>query len=201
MHQAIAPLQHVLVRSRIGEAHALTFVPKGWIYNEKTIVFACDDYYSFAILQSNIHELWMRKYTSTLRTDINYSPTDCFDNFAFPTGPAASCQARAEQISQEYFEYRKRVMLARNLGLTKTYNLFHNSECRDQDIQRLRELHAEMDRAVLTCYGWHDIDPKHGFYQNERGHIRYTVSTEARREILRRLLDLNLSIAAKEGKR
>jgi protein tyrosine phosphatase (PTP) superfamily phosphohydrolase (DUF442 family) len=43
--------------------------------------------------------------------------------------------------------------LARNLGLTSTYNLFHNPNCTDADIRRLRELHAEMDRAILACSG------------------------------------------------
>lgn len=97
-------------------------------------------------------------------------------------------------------------MLARKLGLTKTYNLFHKPECADADIGRLRELHAAMDRAILACYGWTDpsagsgqaIDPGHGFHQNERGQTRYTIGPTARREILRRLLALNLEIAARK---
>ena len=92
-------------------------------------------------------------------------------------------------------------MLARNLGLTKTYNLFHNPSCQDADIVRLRELHAEMDRAIFACYGWRDLDPGHGFHQNERGQTRYTVSRDARRMILQRLLELNLRLAAEEDQR
>src|SRR5258708_34245942 len=89
-------------------------------------------------------------------------------------------------------------MCHRNVGLTKTYNLFNNHANNDADIVRLRDLHAEMDRAVLDCYGWSDLDPSHGFHQNERGQTRFTISAEARREILRRLLELNLDIAAHE---
>jgi hypothetical protein len=37
------------------------------------------------------------------------------------------------------------------------------------------------------------------FHLNERGQVRYTVSPAARREILRRLLALNLQIAAVEA--
>lgn len=90
-------------------------------------------------------------------------------------------------------------MLARQLGLTKTYNLFHKPECMDADIARLRELHAAMDRAILACYGWTDIDAGHGFHANERGQTRYTISPTARRDILHRLLALNLEIAAREA--
>jgi hypothetical protein len=52
-----------------------------------------------------------------------------------------------------------------------------------------------MDRSILACYTWSDFDPGHGFHQNERGQTRYTISPAARRELLRRLLDLNLSLA------
>jgi hypothetical protein len=90
--------------------------------------------------------------------------------------------------------------LEHRLGLTKTYNLFHNPECADADIARLRELHVAMDRAILGCYGWETLEPGHGFHQNERGQTRYTISPTARREVLRRLLGLNLAIAAAEAR-
>ncbi len=111
----------------------------------------------------------------------------------------------AERLGEKYHEHRQQTMLARQLGLTKTYNLFHKPECRDADIARLRELHTAMNRVILACYGWTDpsagsgqaIDPGHGFHANERGQTRYTISPTARREILRRLLALNLEIAAR----
>jgi hypothetical protein len=54
---------------------------------------------------------------------------------------------------------------------------------------------ATMDRAILACYGWEDLNPGHDFYQNNRDQTRYTVSPEARREVLRRLLELNAVLA------
>ena len=42
-------------------------------------------------------------------------------------------------------------------GLTKTYNRFHDPYDRDPGVGRLRELHTEMDRAVLAACGWDDI--------------------------------------------
>jgi len=209
MRRAIANLGRVLVRSRIAELHALIFVSNGWIYNEKTIVFAFDDDFHFALLQSRVHEVWMRRFTSTLRTDVNYAPTDCFDTFPFPPQeyqkpdlksllelPAFS---EAAQVGAEYHEHRRQIMLSRNLGLTKTYNLFHDPNCIDPDIQRLRDLHTEMDRSILACYGWQDLDPQHGFYKNDRGQIRFTISLQARKELIRKLLDLNSTIAEGEA--
>jgi hypothetical protein len=211
MRRAIAPLRRVLVRSRVSELHALAFVPKGYVYGDATVVFAFDDDYHFALLQSSVHEVWLRKQASSLRTDVRYTPTDCFDTFPFPPeeyrrvasgawrvealdGPFAE----AARIGAEYHEHRRQIMLRRWIGLTKTYNLFHDPACTDADIVRLRELHAQMDLAVFACYGWQDIDPGHGFYQNARGQTRFTVSARARTELLRRLLGLNRSLGSRE---
>lgn len=208
MRPAIAPLQRVLVRSRVSELHMLSFMQKGIVYGDATVVFAFDDNYHFALLQSNIHEAWVRRNASTMRTDIRYTPTDCFETFPFPSieytsgGLISLLQiptiSEAEHLGNQYHENRRQVMLARQLGLTKTYNLFNNPACEDEDIQRLRELHAAMDNAVLACYGWEDLDLGHGFHQNDRGQVRYTVSPTARRELLRRLLALNLELAEAE---
>ena len=41
--------------------------------------------------------------------------------------------------------------------MTKTYNRFHDPYETDPEIERLRELHAAMDRAVLDAYAGTDI--------------------------------------------
>jgi len=52
-----------------------------------------------------------------------------------------------------YHEHRAALMIAAK-GMTKTYNRFHDFDERVEPIRRLRELHYEMDRAVLDwrCY-------------------------------------------------
>jgi len=105
---------------------------------------------------------------------------------------------QAAQVGAAYHEHRRQIMLARSLGLTKVYNLFHDPTCTDADIARLRELHAEVDGAILACYGWQDLDPAHAFYPNDRGQTRYTISPDARREVLGRLLQLNCQLAQAE---
>ncbi|MFQ3662306.1 MAG: hypothetical protein SNJ69_07915 [Chloroflexaceae bacterium] len=77
---------------------------------------------------------------------------------------------------------------------TACHCLFHDPHCADADIARLRELHVAMDRAILTCYDWNDLDLKHHFYPNERGQTRFTIASGAKRTLLGRLLYLNLSL-------
>jgi hypothetical protein len=93
-------------------------------------------------------------------------------------------------VGERFFNHRQTVMQARQEGLTKTYNRFHNSQETADDIARLRELHTEMDIAVAAAYGWSDLDLGHGFHTTKQG-VRYTISEPTRREVLDRLLALN----------
>jgi len=92
-------------------------------------------------------------------------------------------------------------------------------------IIHLRELHVEMDNAVLEAYGWHapSVSPPakgeypqgegvrragvgllHDFYEvdylPENDRIRFTIHPDARKEILKRLLELNHKIHDEEVK-
>ena len=90
-------------------------------------------------------------------------------------------------------------MLSRQEGLTKTYNRFHDPDESAADIQKLRDLHVEMDKAVAAAYGWSDLDLGHGFHETKQG-TRFTISESARREVLARLLKLNHERYADEVK-
>ena len=201
MRQATATLSRVIVRSAISELHMLCFVDEitNDVFSKQLVVFAFEDGFHFAILQSNIHEVWMRRFTSTMRTDINYSPSDCFLTFPFPYRTSLDIKHPAERVAREYNQHRQQVMANTQLGLTKTYNRFQDPNCTDDEIAHLRDLHAAMDRAVLACYGWDDIDLKHDFYPNDRLKVRYMPSREAQREMFTRLMALNQEIAAQEA--
>jgi hypothetical protein len=91
-------------------------------------------------------------------------------------------------------------MLRRELGLTKLYNLVNNpaiSDASDPDVARMREIHVELDHAVMDAYGWSDVNLDHGFH-TYRQMERWTVSPAARVEILDRLLEENHRRAALE---
>ena len=81
-------------------------------------------------------------------------------------------------------------MLARQAGLTATYNLVHDPACTDTDIVGLRALHRDIDQAVFDAYGWTDLDPVHDHVETRQG-IRWTIDPLTRQEMLDRLLELN----------
>jgi predicted ATPase len=191
LQAAIAGMTRVLVLSLVNNHLGFGVVPTGTVFAHKLAVFVSAEWGFFSVLQSHLHYHWAWHYCSTMRRDINYSPSDCFETFPFPN------RAVLPAIGERYHEHRRQVMLARQEGLTKTYNRFHNSEEVCADIQKLRQLHVEMDRAVAAAYGWTDLDLGHGFHQTKQG-LRYTISEPARREVLARLLKLNHERYAEE---
>ncbi len=217
LFNAIAPLERVLVISRVGQHGSFTFLPSNMVFSEGLVVFALPTYSAFCTLQSRIHEIWARFFGSSLEDRLRYTPSDCFETFPFPenweTNPTL------EAVGKEYYEYRAALMVCNNQGLTDTYNRFHDPEERNPDILKLREIHAKMDKAVLDAYGWNDIPTECQFlldyeeedltpnpspYQGEgnkrqkKKPWRYRWSEEIHDEVLARLLDLNQKRAEAE---
>lgn len=212
LSRAIHNLQRVLVISRIGQACAFTLVPTGPVFSEQTVVFALPHHSSFAALQSRVHEVWARFFSSSMKDDLRYTPSDCFETFPFPPG-WRDPESPLEAVGREYYEYRARLMVENDEGLTATYNRFHDPEERDPRIARLRELHAAMDGAVLEAYGWGDLRPTCEFlldYEEEESEEeesgrrrkkkpwRYRWPDTVRDEVLARLLALNQERAQAE---
>jgi len=182
LYEAIAKLDHVLAISRVGNALLPVRVPTGAVFSEQCVVFTLDDFASLAVLSSSAHQVWVIRYTSTMRTDIRYAPSDVFLTMPRPK-PTPELHRLGEALDAE----RRAVMLGRALGLTKLYNLVHDPAVADPAIVRLRELHEQIDHAVLAAYGWDDLDPQVGHHPTKIG-TRWTVSPRARFELLDRLL-------------
>ncbi|MBN3992638.1 MAG: N-6 DNA methylase [Nostoc sp. NMS2] len=209
-NKAIAPLNRVLVSCIIGKHLSFAFLPNGMVYSHKLVVLAIDKNAAFTILQSRIHEIFARFFSSTMKDDLNYSPTDCFETFAFPENWEINCTL--ETVGKTYYEYRAALMVRNNQGLTDTYNRFHDPDERHPDILQLRLLHAQMDRAVLNAYGWTDISTDCTFlldYEDEEDDEntskrqkkkpwRYRWAEEIHDEVLARLLELNQQRAEAE---
>jgi hypothetical protein len=206
---AVAGLERVQVISRIGQSAAFTFLPQGMVFSESLIVFPMANHPAFCALQARPHEIWARFFGSSMRDDLRYTPSDCFETFPFPAGWEA--QPELEAVGREYYEFRAGLMVRRGEGLTKTYNRFHDPDEFDPDILRLRELHAAMDLAVLEAYGWSDVPSACEFLLDYEVHDaegasrrkpwRYRWPEDVRDEVLARLLLLNAERAKEEARR
>ena len=187
--------------------HAFAVLPAQQVFSHKLIIFPLPTHAAFCALQSRPHEVWRRFFGSSMKDDLTYNPSDVFGTFPFPrhwtTHPAL------EAAGQAYHDFRADLMVQNNEGLTKTYNRFHDPHERDPAIDRLRELHADMDRAVLAAYDWSDIDATCEFLLDydideeewsprRKKPYRYRWPDAVRNEVLARLVELNGERAGRE---
>jgi hypothetical protein len=129
-----------------------------------------------------------------MKTDLSYTPTATFETLVRPL-----VSTGMRDLGTYLDTYRRKVMLSRHAGLTKTYNLVHDPACTDSDIVELRAIHTAIDEATVRAYGWDDLLDQldHGFHPVGR-ETRYTIGPAAQREILDRLLELNHQRYAEE---
>ncbi len=196
MRNAIADLDEVLAIALVSKSLMPVRVAAGHVFSHALAVFATSSFAQQAILSSTLHQLWAMKYGSAMRNDPRYTTGDVFETFPRPDESGA-----LDRIGQMLEETRREIMLRRDLGLTKLYNLVNDpaaADLLDSDVARLRAIHAELDDAVVDAYGWSDISMDHGFH-TYRQMERWTVSPAARVEILDRLLEENHRRAAAEA--
>ncbi|MBT8224278.1 MAG: N-6 DNA methylase [Dactylosporangium sp.] len=195
LRMAIANLDEVLAIALVSRTVMPVRVSSNQVFSHKIGVFASVSYANQAVLSSSLHTTWVCKYSSTMRADINYSPSDVFLTFPQPSATETLTESGSRLDAE-----RREIMLRRELGLTKLYNLINDPEIADADdadVARMRQIHVELDEAVMAAYGWSDVPLKHGFH-TYRQMTRWTVCPAARVEILDRLLEENLRRAAAE---
>ena len=179
----------VVVTSLVQSYLKFAIVPNECVFAHKLGVITREEW--FPILTSLIFNVWARKTSSTMGYGINFSPSDSYETFPFPFSPLP----QLESLGEQFDEHRRKIMLARHIGLTSLYNLFHNPSESDAELEEMRRLQREIDIAVRDSYGWQDVDLDHGFhevgYLPANDNVRYTISEPARIEILKRLSALN----------
>jgi hypothetical protein len=183
--RAIQPLVRCFGAARVTKYLNFSELPTDIVFTDTVYVFATDRWDLYAVVQSILHEVWARKYSGALETRLRYSPSDCFESFAFPTRQWQVAIPQLSTIGERYHEYRRALMLRLWLGLTDIYNLFHGRDLTSAEVARvskkpaeaeagyegilqLRALHRELDEAVLAAYGWTgQVGLGHDFHEVE----------------------------------
>lgn len=208
--KTLESLESVLFQANVAKYIAFAILPASTIIAAPHNVVTLEGWASFSVLQSRIHEVWARFFGSSLEDRIRYTPTDCFETFPFPPSWDASTQLRS--CGEDLYGYRSGLMTSKNEGLTTIYNRLHDPDDQDADIQKLRDLHSQMDLTVLGAFGWTDLKPSCEFlldYEDQEASEepgshqrtkpwRYRWPDEVQEEVLARLLALNQERAAEE---
>lgn len=150
--------------------------PATVLASNATNIFAFDDDFSMAVLQSRAHVAWAWQQASTLETRLRYTPTSVFETFPWPDQATQEQRDAADDASRRLLAHRAELCREFSVGLTKLYNAMDEGAHAG-----LAALHREVDVAVAACYGW-----PASVAQDDR-------------ELVRRLRDLNQEIV--EGAR
>lgn len=183
---AIADMERVPVIALTSKSVMPMMVSSKQIFSHAVGVFATEDPADFAFLSSAVHQTWAIRSGSGMRNDPRYTPSDVFETLPRPQ-PSSALRKLGTVLENE----RGDIMQRRQVGITALYNWVNSpATLKDADICRLREIHVQVDEAVMDAYGWTDINLDHGFH-SYREMERFTVCPAARIEILDRLLEEN----------
>ena len=196
LYKNISGMDKFLVNGVVSKYIVFDFFDEKAIFTNAINVFAINSFSYYALLNSDIHGIWAIKWGSSLGRTPRYNITDCFETFPFPKSINL-----LEKLGKKLFEMRE---ISRNnyeCGLTDILNLYNNPN-ETSWINQHREIMEKINETVLGVYGWNDINLKQDFHviddlpENDR--VRYTISPDARKEVLKRLLLLNHELYEQE---
>ena len=127
LYVTISKLDQVMVVARISKTLAMCFIDRNMVFADALVVFNNNSMPFFAIMQSTVHNIWAWKYCTTMKADLNYTPGNVFETYAFPYQTMQQ-SIELEYIGHKYFDLRKKIMKVAKFGLTKAYNQFHNNK-------------------------------------------------------------------------
>jgi hypothetical protein len=190
LRAACAARTHCLVTARNSTHVVISRVPSRYVFSEQVVVFGSDSFAWLAVLQSRLHEAWVRRFGTRLGEGLRYSATKCLDTFPFPPDEALVAGSALDAAGRRLCDERTKYMVAAHVGPTTTYNRLKDQT--EGGVVALRALHEDVDRAVLHAYGWSDVDVP--AYDASDADVEAFYD-----EVLERLFALNARRSAAEG--
>jgi len=169
----LAGLPRYIATVETAKHRTFQFLDASILPDNKLIAIALDDAFSLGVLSSQLHIHWALAAGSWLGVgnDPVYAKSRCFETFPFPTedtGLTPPLRDHIAQLAEQIDAHRKRVLSSENaLTLTGLYNVLaalregRALTAKEKTIHTqglvgvLRELHDELDAAVLQAYGLH----------------------------------------------
>lgn len=144
VQRAYKPANAIIIPSVSSERRQ--YIPIGFVDKDTVIsnlAFAVYDAekWLFALLTSNMHNLWVRAVGGRMKTDYRYSATLCYNTFPFPKLTVAE-KEELDALAQE-------ILNIRDENFDMTLGEMYNSETMPE---ALREAHHNLDLAVERIY-------------------------------------------------
>jgi hypothetical protein len=190
LRKALSILKRYIATVETSKHRFFVFLDASILPDNMLVNIALDDAYYLGVLSSRIHVTWALAAGGTLEDRPRYNKTRCFDTFPFPACDEEQ-KARIRELGEQLDAHRKRQQaLHPKLTITDMYNVLEklrkDEPLNDKErlaheqglVSVLKQIHDELDSAVLDAYGW-----------------PASLNDE---EILTRLVELNRERAAEE---
>ncbi len=164
-------LKRYIATAETAKHRTFQFLDATVLPDNMLIAIATDKAHWLGVLSSEAHVAWTLATGGTLEDRPRYNKTRCFETFPFPTANPAQ-HARIGDLAEQLDAHRKRQQsLHTDLTLTGMYNVLEKLKAgealnaKDKAIHEhglvsvLKQLHDELDLAVLDAYGWSDLAP------------------------------------------
>lgn len=203
LRKALIGLERYIAVPRTAKWFTFQFISPDTIPDTAVVAFALADHFVLGVLSSRVHSIWATAAGGRLGVgnDPRYQHKQTFNPFPFPA-PEEPEKARIRQLAEDLDAHRQaRQALHPGLTMTGMYNVLEQLRRgqplspKDRQIHEqglvsvLRQLHDELDAAVLAAYGWDDLIPALAVHGTASG---------AEESILLRLVALNAERAAEE---
>ncbi len=154
------------------------FQPRDVLPDQKVRVVAVDDPKVLSTLASRVHISWALAAGATLEDRPVWNNTTCFEPYPLPALTTGEWPGRLENLGERLDVFRKDRIAAHDfLTMTSLYNVMERlrelengadvEPLSDKEraiheaglVSVLKEIHDDIDRAVLEAYGWGDLIP------------------------------------------
>ena len=181
MRKQLATLPRFIATVETSKHRTFQFLSASVLPDNMLIAIATADAFPLGVLSSRVHVEWALATGGRLGVgnDPRYNKSRCFETFPFPTedtGLTPDLRTRIAHLAEQIDTHRKRVLgqaspakKADKLTLTGLYNVLEalregrELTAKEKAIHTqglvgvLKELHDELDTAVLQAYGWADL--------------------------------------------
>lgn len=165
---ALAGLSRYIATVETSKHRFFVFLDQSILPDNKLVTIALEDAHFLGVLSSRVHVAWALAGGSWLGVgnDPVYVKTRCFEPFPFPEATETQ-RDRIRDLGKSLDAHRKRQQaLHPGLTITHMYNVLEKlrsgaeldsseREVHEQGlVSVLRQIHDELDAAVLDAYGW-----------------------------------------------
>jgi hypothetical protein len=200
-------LDRIIVTPETSKHRVFGFQRRPFCPDHKLYAICSADPFVLGVLSSAVHALWSLRAGGTLEDRPTWTNTTTFLPFPFPSGDDEAfvvVRTRIEDLAERIDAHRKSRQAAHaSVTLTGLYNVLDKLR-RSQPltaaektlhehglVSGLRNLHDELDAAVLDAYGWGDLGLVP--WSDDTARAAWTET------LLERLVALNVKRAAEEA--